>query len=78
MATSHDTDPPLDPSVLDAGEVSTTPGSLSLNADDNAGESPAIQVAVQPDTPEWMRNLTVKHEDIESLVAVFYQCGYPL
>ncbi|KAJ3457981.1 hypothetical protein MRS44_012090 [Fusarium solani] len=70
--------PPLEPDAPDGSEPGATPA--PFDADQDGQASPPALPVQPPDTslPEWLYNFTVKHQDIESLLDVFYQSCYPL
>ncbi|KAL2677329.1 hypothetical protein Neosp_011098 [[Neocosmospora] mangrovei] len=70
--------PPPEPDAPDDSEPGATP--VQFNADQEDQESPPALPVQPPDAslPEWLYNFTVKHQDIESLLDVFYQSCYPL
>ncbi|KAI8659961.1 Zn(2)-C6 fungal-type domain-containing protein [Fusarium sp. Ph1] len=70
--------PPPEPDAPDGSEPGATPPPFDADQDDQASP-PALPVQ-PPDTslPEWLYNFTVKHQDIGSLLDVFYQSCYPL
>ncbi|RSL80787.1 hypothetical protein CEP52_017323 [Fusarium oligoseptatum] len=62
----------------DDSEPGATPVQFDADQDDQ-GSPPALPVQ-PPDAPlpKWLYNFTVKHQDIESLLDVFYQSCYVL
>ncbi|EEU44946.1 uncharacterized protein NECHADRAFT_85200 [Fusarium vanettenii 77-13-4] len=69
--------PPPEPDAPDDSDPGATP--VQFDADQEDQESPPALPVQPPDAslPEWLYNFTVKHQDIESLLDVFYQSCYP-
>ncbi|RSM10348.1 hypothetical protein CDV31_007224 [Fusarium ambrosium] len=77
-ATTAAQQPQPEPEAADDSEPGATPVQFDAEQDDQ-GSPPALPVQ-PPDAPlpEWLYHFTVKHQDIESLLGVFYQSCYVL
>ncbi|RSL52665.1 hypothetical protein CEP54_010776 [Fusarium duplospermum] len=70
--------PPPEPDALDDSEPGATPVQLDVDQDDQGSPPPLPVQPPDAPLPGWLYNFTVKHQDIESLLDVFYQSCYPL